>query len=128
MPAWNTVKLSGFQAEGIVSLELPPKDSDSVFESPTGAEAPTRVVRREAVPTLGGNELLGLLGRGGMGEVWLGRDPKLDRRVAIKTVRRDLAENEEALARFYREARAVAKLSHPNIIQIFQIGEENSLL
>ena len=79
--------------------------------------------------TLGGNRLLKRVGVGGMGEVWLGQDIKLHRQVAIKVMLPDLIKTTpDAAARFYQEARAVAKLNHQNIIQIFQIGEEKGLL
>ncbi len=73
---------------------------------------------------LGGNRLERLVGRGGMGEVWLAFDPKLERHVAIKTMAPGLAASPDAVARFYREARAVARLNHPHIVQIHQVGEE----
>src|SRR3954468_10458378 len=64
--------------------------------------------------------LVGLLGRGGMSEVWSAEDQELGRRVAIKL----LAPNADTL-RFEREARAVASLGHPNITQLYDYGEEN---
>ena len=71
---------------------------------------------------LGPYEILGPLGAGGMGEVYRARDTKLDRDVAIKVLPPDLAESPAALARFEREAKAVAALSHPNILAIFDFG------
>src|SRR2546430_3166047 len=71
---------------------------------------------------LGSYELLGPLGAGGMGEVYRARDTKLDRDVAVKVLPPQLAENADALARFEREAKAVAALSHPNILAIFDFG------
>ena len=62
-----------------------------------------------------------------MGEVYRGRDTKLDRDVAIKVLPPQLAENAMALARFAREAKAVAALSHPNILSIFDFGTENGV-
>src|SRR5262245_22814650 len=62
------------------------------------------------------------LGRGGMGVVYLGRDPKLNRRVAIK-VRPDALANAESLARFDREAKLLASLNHPNIATIYGVEE-----
>jgi len=59
------------------------------------------------------------LGAGGMGEVYRARDARLNRDVAIKIVPPAVADNPEALARFERESRAVAALSHPNILTIF---------
>ena len=75
---------------------------------------------------LGAYEILGPLGAGGMGEVYRARDTKLDRDVAIKVLPPQLAENPAALARFEREAKAVAALSHPNILAIFDFGAERS--
>jgi serine/threonine protein kinase len=77
---------------------------------------------------LGPYRLLRLLGRGGMGEVWLAHDTKLDREVAIKLMRRELMAREDAVKRFYREARAVARLNHPNIVQVYAIGEEGPII
>ena len=71
---------------------------------------------------LGPYEILGPLGAGGMGEVYRARDPKLNREVAIKILPEALAADPAALARFEREAQAVAALSHPNILSIFDFG------
>jgi len=62
-----------------------------------------------------------------MGEVFLGRDPVLDRQVAVKTILASNAFGEESLARFEREARATAALNHPNIVTVFDFGQENGL-
>ncbi len=71
---------------------------------------------------LGPYEVLSPLGAGGMGEVYRARDARLGREVAVKVLPETLAGNPEALARFQKEARAVAALSHPNILAIFDIG------
>ncbi|HEU5251243.1 MAG TPA: protein kinase, partial [Thermoanaerobaculia bacterium] len=65
---------------------------------------------------LGPYEIVAPLGAGGMGEVYRARDTRLERTVAIKVLSSRLAADPEALARFEREARAVAALSHPNIL------------
>jgi Tol biopolymer transport system component len=75
---------------------------------------------------LGQYEILGPLGAGGMGEVHRGRDPRLDRNVAIKVLSATLASDPSALARFEREAMSVAKLSHPNILSIFEFAQDGS--
>ena len=71
---------------------------------------------------LGSYEILSPLGAGGMGEVYKARDGKLDRDVAIKVLPLSVAGDPDALARFEREAKAVAALSHPNILAIHDFG------
>jgi serine/threonine protein kinase len=65
--------------------------------------------------------VLGLVGRGGMGEVYAAYDPKLDRKVAIKLLRASDAPNDQRL-RLLREAQAIAKLQHPNVVVVFDVG------
>jgi serine/threonine protein kinase len=77
--------------------------------------------------TLGKYRILEPLGRGGMAQVFKAYHPQLDRYVAVKILRSDLVEEEEFLARFRREARAVAALRHPNIVQIFDFDVQNDL-
>jgi TolB-like protein len=72
---------------------------------------------------LGLYRLIAPLGAGGMGEVWKARDEKLDRDVALKVLPARLAADPDALARFEREAKAVAALSHPNILAIYDFGQ-----
>jgi hypothetical protein len=72
---------------------------------------------------LGPYEILGPLGAGGMGEVYRARDTRLDRDVAIKVLPAALINDAAALARFEREAKAVAALSHPNILAVHDFGE-----
>src|SRR6059036_441268 len=73
---------------------------------------------------LGPYEILAPLGAGGMGEVYRARDTKLSRDVAIKVLPAEFSARPDALARFEREARAVAALSHPNILAIHDFGTE----
>jgi serine/threonine protein kinase len=75
---------------------------------------------------LGAYEILSPLGAGGMGEVYRARDTRLDRDVAIKVLSATLAGDPDALTRFEREAMSVAKLSHPNILAIFELGRDGS--
>src|SRR3989440_4491441 len=65
------------------------------------------------------------IGEGGMGEVYRAQDTKLDRKVALKILPADLASNRDRMDRFVREAKSAAALSHPNIAQIFEIGEHD---
>ncbi len=88
------------------------------------------LVDMETKPTLGRYEVVGELGRGAMGVVYKGEDPKIHRTVAIKTV--TLSQfDEDSLAdvkdRFFREAESAGLLSHPNIVTIYDCGEEHDL-
>jgi len=71
---------------------------------------------------LGPYEILSPLGKGGMGEVYRARDTGLGRDVAVKVLPEHLASDPQALSRFEREARAVAALSHPNIMALYDVG------
>src|SRR5580765_4586668 len=73
---------------------------------------------------LGSYEVIALLGAGGMGAVYRARDARLDRDVAIKVLAESLTRDEGATARFEREAVSVAKLSHPNILSIFEFAHD----
>jgi len=73
---------------------------------------------------LGKYEIKAELGRGGMGSVFLGRDPLLDREVAIKVLAPYLIWDREFVERFLREARAAARLKHPHIVTIYDVGQE----
>ena len=74
---------------------------------------------------LGRYEIRSKIGAGGMGEVYLAQDTKLDRKVAIKFLPERLAADEQARKRLVREAQAAAKLDHPNICSIHEVGEED---
>jgi eukaryotic-like serine/threonine-protein kinase len=75
---------------------------------------------------LGGRyELDGVVGRGGMAEVYRARDIRLDRVVAVKTLREDLARDQTFQARFRREAQSAASLNHPSIVAVYDTGEDN---
>src|SRR5687768_5375962 len=76
---------------------------------------------------IGPYEILAELGKGGMGEVYRGRDTKLNRDVAIKVLPELFAADAERLARFTREAQTLASLNHPNIAAIYGI-EQNALV
>ncbi|OPY90247.1 MAG: Serine/threonine-protein kinase PrkC [Syntrophaceae bacterium PtaU1.Bin231] len=78
-------------------------------------------------PTLGRYEVVKELGHGAMGTVYLGKDPKINREVAIKTLRYEEFDPEqlaEVKKRFFREAEAAGKLAHPNIVTIYDVGED----
>ena len=72
---------------------------------------------------LGRYEIRSKLGQGGMGEVYLAQDTKLDRKVAIKLLTPDIATDRNRMNRFVQEAKAASALNHPNIITIHEIDE-----
>src|ERR1051325_1007721 len=76
---------------------------------------------------LGPYEILAPLGEGGMGAVYRALDPRLGREVAIKTIHDRRAGDPDARMRFRRETRAVAALSHPNILAIHDVGEDGDV-
>src|ERR1700687_1996787 len=76
---------------------------------------------------LGPYEVLAPLGAGGMGEVYRARDTRLERDVAVKVLPQSVAADPTALARFEREAKAVAALSHPNILAIHDFGTSEGI-
>ena len=85
-----------------------------------GPPGPTPVSQTPAV--IGRYQVVSRLGQGGMGFLYLAWDPMLDRQIAVKLLRDD---NDELRERFAREARSVAKLRHPNIVTIFDVGEQD---
>jgi tRNA A-37 threonylcarbamoyl transferase component Bud32 len=94
-------------------------------------ETPGLKNNSQEIKTIGRYEIIKQAGRGAMGIVYKGRDPKLNRLTAIKTIRfiDDLDEIRPVNAKkqFYREAEVIAKLSHPNIVAIYDVGEDKGL-
>ena len=99
-------------------------------EGLNGAGATLRLTNTDTLPTFGRYEIMKELGQGAMGTVYLGRDPKINRQVAIKTLQYGSVPSEELAevkARFFREAEAAGKLSHPHIVTVYDIGEEHDI-
>ena len=70
-------------------------------------------------------EIVKSIGEGGMANVYLANDLILDRKVAIKVLRGDLSNDDKFIRRFQREALSVSNLSHPNIVEVYDVGEED---
>jgi len=92
---------------------LLPSETPGAGQPPKAAELPER---------LSGHKILGEIGRGGMGRVLLALDERLGRKVAVKTLNPRYADNPKLRARFMSEARALARLSHPNVVRIYNLG------
>ncbi|MEM1448950.1 MAG: FHA domain-containing serine/threonine-protein kinase [Planctomycetota bacterium] len=96
---------------------------------PKGTTPPTTSRRKSSspgaeIPQITGYKVDRLLGRGGMGNVFLSTQESLQRRVALKVLKRKLASDQTFVQRFKDEARAAARLNHPNIVTVYDVGEE----
>jgi len=100
-----------------------PSQAPTPVPAPLGDETPVR----DGLPgRIGHYRIVGKLGQGGMGVVYAARDEKLERAVALKTM--SIARDDTARKRFWREARAAASVNHPNVCQLYEIGEDRGEL
>src|SRR5208282_4626870 len=74
---------------------------------------------------IGKYDVVDVIGKGGMGIVYRAKDPFLDRMVAIKIMTINVTDSPDLLERFYREAKATAHLQHPNIVTVYELGEQD---
>ncbi len=107
------------------------QEGEAAVPSEAKSTAVTSMVNSSTPGMLGRYRVLKELGRGAMGLVYLGKDPTIQRFVAIKTMRLDHIDNDDKLqdfkTRFFREAESTGRLSHPNIVTIYDAGEEGDL-
>lgn len=109
------------------------KEEHSLMEA-SALHAASEFLENSTISRLSAGDLIGpykilcLLGSGGMGEVYSARDQRLERDVAIKVLPEDVSKNEHAVARFHRETKALAALSHPNILFIYDVGEHDGIV
>jgi eukaryotic-like serine/threonine-protein kinase len=112
------------------SAPVPDRGMDATtaghYEGETRVVTPEEIHRAsgEIPATIGGYKIVKELGRGAMGAVYLARQMSLDREVALKTIQARYADNPTFIARFTREAYAAAQLTHHNVVQIYDLGQE----
>ena len=128
----DTSNVSFLDRLSIAGESLPADQGAQCVLATPAFDAAVRAMAEDPVPCMIGRQLgscrvLSLLGAGGMGEVYRARDTKLNRDVALKILPAAFARDADRLARFTREARAVAALNHPHIVTIFSIEEHDDV-
>ena len=105
-----------------------PRALDPCLDTTAASSLPLPFALRTALPAasrIGRYAILGVLGKGGMGVVYAAYDPELDRKVALKLLHPTASGAEDMRARLVREAQAMARLSHPNVVTIYDVGSSD---
>ncbi|MEW5795840.1 MAG: serine/threonine-protein kinase [Candidatus Zixiibacteriota bacterium] len=126
----QTAQLSDSDAAALKRAREKDTEYDPDRQSDSGDSSGAMLTATD-LKSLGRYQIHGILGKGAMGTVYRGVDPAINRPVALKTIRLDFVSDPEELAelkeRLHREAQAAGKLSHPNIVTIYDVGSEGSL-
>ncbi len=132
-----TIAAKRGQTDGVLDSQAidlddsPVLHNDSGFSKKAGDSGKQWVNASADIKNLGRYQVMSVLGKGAMGLVYKGLDPAINRLVALKTIRLDFVtdpeEMEELKERLFREAQAAGKLSHPNIVTIYDVGSEGNL-
>ncbi len=131
VPAAPGAAGSAVELNGLAQSDEKPTRSVETYRDNISDPAAPRPGNSQEIKTIGRYEIIEQTGRGAMGIVYKGRDPRLNRLTAIKTIRFiddfDKIRVINAKKQFYREAEVIAKLSHPNIVAIYDVGEDKGL-
>jgi predicted ATPase/predicted Ser/Thr protein kinase len=115
----------------VQSLLAYQEEAEPFMEAPAIEVAATTLIEDPDIRLVGRKlshyQVLSLLGAGGMGEVYLAQDPRLDRKVALKILPPDMASDADRMQRFMREARAASALNHANVATVYDVGEDDGV-
>ncbi|MEK7486252.1 MAG: serine/threonine-protein kinase, partial [Planctomycetota bacterium] len=105
----------------------PPPVIQKIAMIPTGKEEGILSAEKLAGTTIAGYKLEKMLGKGAMGVIYLAENIGLKRKVAVKILSPQMTANPKKVKQFFREGRAAAKIEHPNVVQVYQVGEERGI-
>jgi serine/threonine-protein kinase len=126
-PLWREQSLADYAGRQSLMPLSGPSPMDTLGEGGPASAASLPPAADLRLPAIPGYEILGVLGRGGMGVVYKARDVRLGRLVALKMILAGAYAGPDEVARFRREAEAIARLAHPNIVQVYAAGEHDGV-